>query len=332
MARTFGKVFVTMWNDPDFLADLGPFSKYLYNFLIGQPDLAHSGVITMRTTPWARRMGITVEQVEAALDELHAKRYVVMDRDEMLVLVRSLMRRDKVYAQPNVFKSAAEQIYTVPSKPILAALAAELERIGDEDMTAESRRVCSVLGRWLHSVTSSGNPDANGHPGTFSGVVGEDTNSGHLFDVFAGDEGYDNPDGNPVSRAYSPTPSTSPSTTPFPVAPEPSAPKGEAPGFDEFWSVYPRHESKPRAEKAWKAALKRGADPRAVIDGARSHAEGHAVRGTEPNFIPHPATWLNNDKWNDPPPKPLTGAGIPHQAYRQSDQPKYGRPTRRATP
>lgn len=323
MARTFGKVFGSMWNDRDFLDSLGPDSKYLYNFLIGQPDLAHSGVITMRTTPWARRMGITVEQVEAALEELHAKRYVVLDRDEMLVLVRSLMRRDKVYAQPNVFKSAVEQIYTVPSAPILIAIAAELERISAEDMVAESRRLCGVLGAWLQTVTSSGEDSKSGHRGTSWDVVGEDTNTPQKSDVSAGSEGSDNPADNPVSRAYSPTPNTSPSPIPFPGAPEPPAliPAQGSPGFDEFWKTYPRHEAKPRARKAWDSALKRGANPQVVIDGARRHAEGHAAANTEEGFIPHPATWLNNDRWNDPPPKPKAAqsAAANHQTYRDAN-------------
>lgn len=322
MARTFGKVFGSMWNDPDFLESLGPDSKYLYNFLIGQPDLAHSGVITMRTTPWARRMGISIERVEAALDELHERRYVVVDRDEMLLLIRSLMRRDKVYAQPNVFKSAAEQIYTVPSKPILAAIAVELGRIANEDMTAESGRLCSVLGRWLQTATSSGDTPISGHHGTSWDVVGEDTNSAHGSDVSAGDEGYENPPENPVSRAYSPTPNTSPTPIPLPGAPEPPAliPAQGSPSFDEFWAVYPRHEAKPRARKAWDSALKRGANPREVLEGAHRHAKGHAAAGTEEGFIPHPATWLNNDRWNDPPPKPKAAqsASAGHETYRDA--------------
>lgn len=322
MARTFGKVFGSMWNDPDFLGSLGPDSKYLYNFLLGQSDLAHSGVITMRTTPWARRMGIAVEQVETALEELHVKRYVVLDRDEMLVLVRSLMRRDKVYAQPNVFKSAVEQIYTVPSVPILTAIASELERIVREDMTAESRKLCSVLGAWLQNVTSSGEDRINGHHGMSYDVVGEDANLGQESHVSAGGEGSAESTGDPASRAYSPTPNTSPSPIPFPGAPEPPAliPAQGSPGFDEFWSAYPRHEAKPRARKAWDSALKRGASPQVVIDGARRHAEGHAAANTEEGFIPYPASWLNSDRWNDPPPKPkATRAGnADHQTYRDA--------------
>jgi len=67
--------------------------------------------------------------------------------------------------------------------------------------------------------------------------------------------------------------------------------------FDDFYSAYPRHTAKGAARKAWASMLKRGADPQRVITVAASYAS--RVAGSDPKFIPHPATWLNQERYDD---------------------------------
>lgn len=67
--------------------------------------------------------------------------------------------------------------------------------------------------------------------------------------------------------------------------------------FDDFWAAYPRRTAKGAARKAWAAMLKRGADPQRVITVAASYA--NRVTGSDPKFIPHPATWLNQERYDD---------------------------------
>lgn len=68
--------------------------------------------------------------------------------------------------------------------------------------------------------------------------------------------------------------------------------------FDSFWNEYPRRVGKESARKAFLKAMKRS-EPNEIIAGA--------VRlGQDPNlpemqFVPHPATWLNRDGWEDEP-------------------------------
>lgn len=69
--------------------------------------------------------------------------------------------------------------------------------------------------------------------------------------------------------------------------------------FDTFWHVYPRRVDKRAAERAWRAALKRGAVPEVVIGAAHVYAE--AKIGTDPKFIKHPATWLNAEAYDNEP-------------------------------
>lgn len=64
-------------------------------------------------------------------------------------------------------------------------------------------------------------------------------------------------------------------------------------GFDAFWEAYPRKVSKGHARKAWASAIRKSS-PATII---RAVAEARWSR--DPKFIPHPATWLNGERWND---------------------------------
>ena len=71
--------------------------------------------------------------------------------------------------------------------------------------------------------------------------------------------------------------------------------------FDEFWSAYPRKVGKRKATAEWTRAVKRS-PPGEIIAGCHRHAIAWA--STDPQFIPHPTTWLTRDGWNDEPPTP----------------------------
>jgi len=67
--------------------------------------------------------------------------------------------------------------------------------------------------------------------------------------------------------------------------------------FAEFWSVYPRKVAKPGATKAW-GALK---PDDALIDKILADLCRREWESADPKFIPHPATYLNNRRWEDAP-------------------------------
>lgn len=71
--------------------------------------------------------------------------------------------------------------------------------------------------------------------------------------------------------------------------------------FAAFWQAYPRRVAKGAAERAWK---KMGCDKIPLqtfldaIDRAKRSAQWKKDNG---QFIPHPATWLNQRRWEDEP-------------------------------
>ena len=66
--------------------------------------------------------------------------------------------------------------------------------------------------------------------------------------------------------------------------------------FEQFWSEYPRKTAKGGAEKAWLKAVGQ-TDAETILTGLRS-----AKFSSDPQYVPHPATWLNQRRWEDGPP------------------------------
>jgi hypothetical protein len=68
------------------------------------------------------------------------------------------------------------------------------------------------------------------------------------------------------------------------------------PRFTEFWAVYPLKRGKPRARKAWRAAMRRRHDPDLIIKAAREYRDDPKRK---PDFTAHASTWLNDERYND---------------------------------
>lgn len=145
-------------------------------------------------------------------------------------------------------------------------------------------------------------------------------------------------------------------TLPIDTAPpkKPARKDAEKPvdGFDEWWKQYPKKVGKLDAKKAYRAVIKQGATPQDLLDGLKRHNTNWKAKNTEPQYIPHPASWLRKGRWEDelstetsdaPAPainpdtgKPLTrddfgyaclDAGIDPQLYINYWKPHMGLPT-----
>ena len=99
----------------------------------------------------------------------------------------------------------------------------------------------------------------------------------------------------PEAPASAPTPAPA---TPAPKGPAKPAEK-PADGFTEWWPHYPKKVKKLDAEKAYRAALKRGVTPKELLDGLQRQKAAWKAKGTEPQYIPYPATWLRAGSWED---------------------------------
>lgn len=67
---------------------------------------------------------------------------------------------------------------------------------------------------------------------------------------------------------------------------------------NKFWPAYPKRVGKAAAFKAWAKLSPTQAQLDAIMDAVEKH-KLTTWAGKEPQFIPHPATWLNGRRWED---------------------------------
>ena len=72
--------------------------------------------------------------------------------------------------------------------------------------------------------------------------------------------------------------------------------------FEEFWKCYPRKVKQKAARAAWDKALKDGHSPQEIVLGAMRFAQERD--GEQIKFTPHPATWINDQRWLEATPTP----------------------------
>lgn len=89
--------------------------------------------------------------------------------------------------------------------------------------------------------------------------------------------------------------------------------------FARFWAAYPRKIGKAEARKAFDRAWKKlpplEEEPILVGGLERAKAAWH-----DPQFIPHAATWLNGERWNDEADPPSTVVKFPHRSREDENR------------
>lgn len=85
------------------------------------------------------------------------------------------------------------------------------------------------------------------------------------------------------------------------------------PQWKRFWDCFPRRVSKKEARKAWLQINPSPADVDRMIETLEWQKQEWA--GIEPQYVPHPASWLRAERWTDerpvtlkPTPPPMTPA------------------------
>jgi hypothetical protein len=204
MARTEARIFTSIWSDPDFLS-LTRDAQGLYMFLLSQRELSYCGVMPLRPSRWApKAAGLTLADVERDLKELEGTAYpspnpapeegaqgagrrpfVVTDSDTGEIFVRSLLRRDNAWKQPNLLKQAIDSSEEIESQRIRAALLAEVWRLPVDESPSE--QVKTLIGEWAEMLGQG-----TAYPSPYPHPDPSDNPSGN-----PSDDGTDDGDGNP---------------------------------------------------------------------------------------------------------------------------------------
>ncbi len=137
MARSRGIVLASVWKDEDWLA-LSRVAQRAYLLLISQAELSNAGVIAYTPGRWARYAADDSRaELEAAIAELEAARFVLVDRDTEELLIRTLVRHDGIESNPKVRRNAQAAFEAVSSRRLELALVEEFPHVfGPEPLSA----------------------------------------------------------------------------------------------------------------------------------------------------------------------------------------------------
>ena len=98
------------------------------------------------------------------------------------------------------------------------------------------------------------------------------------------------------------------------------------PGFDRFWEAYPRKTAKQDAIKAFERLKPDAMMIEMMVKAINAQAQSAQWQDDGGRYIPHPATWLNQHRWEDEMPqagkaplKVVTAAKYDQREYKESD-------------
>lgn len=123
-----------------------------------------------------------------------------------------------------------------------------------------------------------------------------------------------------------------PLLSPAPDAPSATAnppKKKDKTAFERVWEAYPRKVGKKAAEVAYNALMNRPKPPTVeqLIASIEAHKQTWNWKKEDGQFIPHPTTYLNQDRWkddltNEPKAEPTKrkGAGQPIPQHNLTDE------------
>jgi hypothetical protein len=81
--------------------------------------------------------------------------------------------------------------------------------------------------------------------------------------------------------------------------------------FDSFYKSYPKKVGKPAALKAWKAAGIKPEEVSSILADIATRANSRDWMKDDGQFIPNPATYLNQRRWEDSIVQPMSMGNIP---------------------
>jgi hypothetical protein len=323
MARSHARILTSIWGDKDF-KDLSRDAQLAYFMLLSQPDLGHSGLLSITVRRWAGLSADgTKESVWAAITELAGEDFLVVDEDTEEILIRSLVRNDGVWKQPKVLAVALVEAARISSPLLRARFAKEMGRIDTSSLPDKTKGDVEALLKALPDALTEAHleveeqrphPPADPPPHPPADAPSNAPAEGDA----EGDRGTRARAHRPQSPA--PTPATtknssSPATPSMECEPGsdgaipglddiPSSAKRPEPGSDDdpdwrkFWDLWPKKVGKPDARKAWAGAVKKVA-PFVIIAGADRYRQLVAKERRDKRHIKDPSGWLNGERWSD---------------------------------
>lgn len=159
------RVMRSIWTDPDWLT-LPSQSKMIYLQLISQPNISKAGVLPTVPRRWASMYpDLDVDDITTAIATLASAGFVVVDEDTEELLVRTYMRYDEMFVQPNGRKAIANAFDEIVSEQIRRVVQQEFRDLiaeGSDDTSGKGSEKGSGKGS-VTPITMNHEPTTMNH-------------------------------------------------------------------------------------------------------------------------------------------------------------------------
>jgi hypothetical protein len=149
-------ILTSIWQDEEFTTLPAP-AQWLYLFLLSQPDLNHLGVLPWLPLRWSQAAPhLTDAGLDDLLRVLAESRFVVVDRTNGAVMIRTFMRHDGVLKQPNLLRAARSALSALLSPMIAEALHQELVLIDEHELPDSCGPILATMRAQLKGIAAKG--------------------------------------------------------------------------------------------------------------------------------------------------------------------------------
>lgn len=132
MARDYGRLYVSIWDDPDFL-NLRVDDQHAYIALMTNRGISRCGVLDWIPSRFeGLAADLTPARLRRSVKVLRSERFVVIDDRTQELLVRSHVRHDGVLDRLNMGKATGTAFEAIVSDSIRKAIGDELSRLMQE--------------------------------------------------------------------------------------------------------------------------------------------------------------------------------------------------------
>lgn len=117
MARSHGILKTTIWEATSEFRQLTLNGQWCYAMLVSQPQINNCGAVPYVPEKWVRfANGLDRDTLNQSLLELRARLFIVVDEDTGELLVRTFIKHDRIWKQPNLITAARREYAAIESQ------------------------------------------------------------------------------------------------------------------------------------------------------------------------------------------------------------------------
>ena len=289
----YRKVDPYIWNDDKF-SSLSDDGQLVFLFLLTHPHQTSLGAMRATLPGLAAERGWTEKRLSKAFGEAFRKGMVKHDPDRAFIWIPNFLRYNPP-ENPNVVKSWVSALGFLPECSLKNELIQHVEAFAEGFGKPFREALPEAFRKGLPKQEQEQEQEQEKKEEPPQPPLGASPFASGSAQVESGSQREDVPaNDGPEGPAHG--------------VREASTGEAAHEGFEAFWREYPRKIGKQAALKAWKRIRPGKQLTARIVEAIQAQVEANHFRGNDGqvDYIPNPATWLNQGRWEDEIVRPKT--------------------------